>query len=304
MLPQSIAYPLPSLDQLPASRAPWSLEPHRAALLVHDMQEHFVGAYADGHAPITPVREAIAGLIAAARAAGVPIFYTAQPTGQLPSQRGLLTDLWGAGLGDDTERARIVAELAPEPHDTVLTKWRYDAFERSDLRERLAAAGRDQLIISGVYAHIGCQATALRAFMLDIQPFFVADAVADFSRDEHEAALRLVADCAGVTTTRAEVVEALAAPAYPTAAAAYPRSWDALREQLAGLTGCEARDVEWESDLDALGLDSVRTMELSDLWSEAGAEVAFARMARCASPSELAGVLKEVHGVELSGATA
>ena len=38
--------------------------------------------------------------------------------------------------------------------------------------------GRDQLLVTGVYAHIGCTATVVEAFQRDIEAFSAADAVA------------------------------------------------------------------------------------------------------------------------------
>ena len=106
----------------------------------------------------------------------------------------------------------IVEELSPGAEDTVLTKWRYSAFQRSDFAERLAAAGRDQLLITGVYAHIGCQATAQEAFMRDVRPFLVADAVADFARERHDQACAYVAGCCGTVVDTASARGALTAP--------------------------------------------------------------------------------------------
>ena len=57
----------------------------------------------------------------------------------------------------------MIAALAPDEDDTVLVKWRYSAFHRSPLEEMLKETGRDQLIITGVYAHIGCMTTATDA---------------------------------------------------------------------------------------------------------------------------------------------
>ncbi len=94
--------------------------------------------------------------------------------------------------------------------DQVLTKRRYSAFAQSDLLERLKRDRRNQLIICGVYAHIGCQVTATDAFMRDIKPFFVSNALGDFSRHHHETALRYVADCSGKVLSTSEVLRQLA----------------------------------------------------------------------------------------------
>jgi isochorismate hydrolase len=99
------------------------------------------------------------------------------------------------------ESREIIEELAPTERDTVLTKWRYSAFHRTGLQDLLASRGRDQLIICGIYAHIGCLMTACDSFTLDVQPFFVADALADFSAAEHLMAVRYAAQRCGVADT-------------------------------------------------------------------------------------------------------
>jgi bifunctional isochorismate lyase/aryl carrier protein len=93
----------------------------------------------------------------------------------------------------------------------VLTKWRYSAFQRTPLEEALRRLGRDQLLVTGVYASIGCALTAADAFMRDVQPFFVADAVADFTRERHDAAVMFVAERCASPMTTTQVLAALAA---------------------------------------------------------------------------------------------
>lgn len=117
-------------------------------------------------------------------------------------QRGLLKDFWGAGMAAAPEDRDVVDELAPTEHECIFTKWRYSAFHRSGLLDHLRALDRDQLIVCGVYAHVGCLMTACDAFANDIQPFLVADAIADFSRAYHELALTYAAErCAATPTT-------------------------------------------------------------------------------------------------------
>ena len=210
-------------EQEHQNRVNWRVDPARAALLVHDMQRYFVRAFElerDGQPlPDAQINIAIANirrLLDAAHAANIPVYYTAQPPRQNPADRRLLTDFWGDGLQDD-ENAQILDELAPTEADTVLTKWRYSAFVRSPLEEQLKDLGRDQLIIGGVYAHIGCLTTALEAFMRAIQPLMVADALADFTEKEHRMACEYASGrCARVLNT-AEVLENINTGALVTA---------------------------------------------------------------------------------------
>jgi bifunctional isochorismate lyase/aryl carrier protein len=200
-IPTIEPYPLPSADQLPANTATWRPEPHRAVLLVHDMQQYFVDFFPPGE-PVTTLVAHVRQLLDAARALGIPVVYTAQPGSMTPEQRGLLRDFWGTGMRAEAADRRIVDALAPTGADTVLTKWRYSAFHRTGLAGIFADSGRDQLIVCGVYAHVGCLMTACDAFSRDIQPFFVADAVADFTPADHHLALDYAARrCAAVLTT-------------------------------------------------------------------------------------------------------
>ena len=140
----------------------------------------------------------------------------------------------------------MIAALAPDEDDTVLVKWRYSAFHRSPLEEMLKETGRDQLIITGVYAHIGCMTTATDAFMRDIKPFFVADALADFSREEHLMALKYVAGRSGRVVMTEELLP-------------LPASKAALRALILPLLDESDEPLDDENLID-YGLDSVRMM--------------------------------------------
>jgi isochorismate hydrolase len=203
-LPTIAPYVLPTPDTLPENLAQWELRPERAALLVHDMQRFFLRALPE------PVRSDLVHNATLVRkrcaALGVPVAYTAQPGRMTPEERGLLHDFWGPGMRTEPADREVTPELAPGREDLVLTKWRYSAFHHSPLLEELQAAGRNQLVLCGVYAHIGVLATALEAFANDIQVFFVADATADFSEADHRLALDYVARRCGMVLPSSEVL--------------------------------------------------------------------------------------------------
>ncbi|MFF3111395.1 isochorismatase family protein [Kitasatospora sp. NPDC057904] len=202
-LPSIDPYPMPSESDLPANTARWTVDPDRAVLLIHDMQRYFLRPFPASESPGRPLVQNTALLREEFAALGAPVAYTAQPGGMTAEQRGLLKDFWGPGMEVSPEDRQVVDPLGPGPSDWVFTKWRYSAFHKSDLLERMRAHGRDQLVVCGVYAHVGVLMTAVEAFTNDIQTFLVADAVADFSEAYHRLALTYAAErCAVVTSTK------------------------------------------------------------------------------------------------------
>ncbi|MGW3865479.1 isochorismatase family protein [Streptomyces sp. NPDC005047] len=206
MSPPAIrSYPMPGRADVPRSQASWDIDPRRAALLVHDMQNHFVAPFTPGRSPVVELVDNIAVLRELAWALGMPVVFSAEPAARRPGQRGLVADIWGPGVGDEPDAAAIIHPLTPRPGEHLLANVRPNAFLRSHLGRLLRTEGRDQLIVCGVYAHHGVLLTATDAFMNDIQPFVVADAVADLSAEEHAMALRWAVRTGVVCTTEALV---------------------------------------------------------------------------------------------------
>lgn len=208
-IPTIPPYAMPAAAELPANRAGWLPDPRRCALLIHDMQQYFVDFFPAGQPPVTELVANLRRLREWAVELDVPIVYTGQPGAMTREQRGLLVDIWGPGMTGDPGDRQIVSALTPHAREPVLTKWRYSAFFGSELREILVARGRDQLVIGGVYAHVGVLMTAMDAFSMDIEPFVVADAVADFSLEDHRMALDYAARRCAVVLTTADVGAAL-----------------------------------------------------------------------------------------------
>ncbi|MFJ7073642.1 isochorismatase family protein [Streptomyces sp. NPDC098781] len=206
-------YPMPRPAELPSNTVSWSVDPRRATLLVHDMQHYFLAPFKHGAQPHSDLVAHVRVLRERCAALGVPVMYSAQPGDMTPEQRGLLADFWGPGMSAAPEEQGIPETLAPGEGDTVLTKWRASAFHDTPLLELLREQGRDQLIICGVYAHVGILLTASDAFAHGVQPFVVADAVADFTPDFHRMALEYAASRCAVVLPTTAVLRALPAAA-------------------------------------------------------------------------------------------
>jgi isochorismate hydrolase len=207
------SYQLPSAGHIPVADLPWRPDPDRAALLIHDMQRYFLDFYPETAPPRPALVENLVRLRQAATRLGLPTWYTAQPGSMSAADRGLLQDVWGPGMQAEPGDTEIIPELAPQPGDVVLTKWRYSAFFRTDLLEQLRAAGRDQLVIGGIYGHVGILTTAIESYTHDLETFLVADAIADFGPQQHAMTLDLASRTCAVTTTTDAVLADLGAAA-------------------------------------------------------------------------------------------
>jgi len=169
----------------------------RPALLVVDMTYNFCGDRPE------PVLESvkrwrascgaaawqaiprIAALVAAARNAGVPVFYSLRDDGS-----GGRSDDKNRRRGEDAaDGNRIVAPLAPGPRDIVIAKGKPSVFFGTDLLQRLRRWDCDTLLIAGCTTSGCVRATAVDGFSHDFKVAVPADAVFDRAETSHAIGL-------------------------------------------------------------------------------------------------------------------
>jgi bifunctional isochorismate lyase/aryl carrier protein len=206
-IPRIAEYPLPESAGWPKNKVEWHLEKRMSVLLIHDMQRHFLDFYGKEDRSLKQVIANISLLLASARQHKIPVIYTAQKGDQDQVARGLLCDFWGPGMKE--VGTPIISEIGPIQGELIFEKHRYSAFFGNGLLEHMKALGRSQMLICGVYAHIGCTLTAADAFMNGIQTFMVGDGVYDFSFDSHQTALTYVASLCGKIVTTESAINAL-----------------------------------------------------------------------------------------------
>lgn len=221
-----------SLDPIPALGPETSVDPHRAVLLIQDMTGPLIAPF-DLSSPTAQFSIAvrrITRLADAARNAGVPVVYVDAAEGSTGGA-ALLAQLWrpdadrrpgasrpaadrpgvelsGVGRG---RAPQAFPDLAPVRGDTVLSRSQHSAFTGTDLRYRVRGWRRDQLIVTGVYAHIGCLATATAAAIDDIEPFLVPDATADLDEGRHREGLEQAARVGARVRPTADILRDLKA---------------------------------------------------------------------------------------------
>jgi nicotinamidase-related amidase len=138
---------------------------HEAALMLIDCQN----TYREGTMLLTGVEAAMIEakrLLERARGAGIPIFHIRHDAGP------------GSPYDIATRIGQISDEVAPKAGEPVLTKRFPNSFVRTDLEQRLHAAGVTNVIFAGFMTHMCVNSTARGAFNLGFQPTVVAAATA------------------------------------------------------------------------------------------------------------------------------
>lgn len=263
------------------NKVSWLPNAHESILLIHDMQDYFVKFYNPKAEPISSVINNIKNLKERCKSLNIPVVYSAQPCDQSPEDRALLTDFWGNGLKKELNQEGILNEIKPDEDDRVYTKWRYSAFQKTDMLEFMRREGKTQIIICGIYAHIGILSTSLEAFMSDIKPFVVADAVADFSTKEHNMALEYISQRCGNVLTLNELNNI-----FEVQAPVQTLCLESMRKDVADSLVIPINDILLDDNLMDFGLDSIRMMILISKWHEQGANIRFDELAEAATLNE------------------
>lgn len=188
----------------------WTLDPAQCALLLHDLQPHYLERLSDRDSLISNAGQIARQCVRK----GVPVFASQVPWTREVRERGLMMDMWGRGPGASSPA--LDPELGLADHEVrLLAKRSYSAFCGNDFEVTLRRLGKDSIIIAGVYTSIGCYLSAADAFMRDVRVFLVSDASADFDQSDHAAGLAAAAKtCARVVTT-AQTLECLRGTARP-----------------------------------------------------------------------------------------
>jgi ureidoacrylate peracid hydrolase len=195
-----------------------------SALIIVDMQNGF--CHEDGFMnkiglDWTTSRDAVEPvdrLAKAARAAGMPVFYTRYSLNADYSDAGLLPEVYPqivevGGMIRGSWDGAIVDELAPQPGDRVIDKTRYSAFYDTTLEEQLRELGIDTVIVCGVTTNVCVESTVRDAFFRDFRIVVPSDATAAVSPDLHEGSLNDFRYAFGAVVTTAELEEAIRAAA-------------------------------------------------------------------------------------------
>ena len=163
---------------------PDSIDPKRTALIAYDVcRRALTPDDPTRRAAMRPVLDAWVRLIAAVRAAGIPVIYTtpvsradAADVVLLPTDLSVETGVPSLTNGiEGTPGVGFPDEIAPHPEDYVFLKRRPSAFYGTGVSEVLRMLRRDVVIIGGGATNRGVETSVREAFNLDLSTIVVRE---------------------------------------------------------------------------------------------------------------------------------
>ncbi len=183
----------------------------RPALIVIDMVLAYLQKGSPLYAGVEDTLASCTRLLAAARAAAVPVFHTNVSFVKGGLNGGVFFRKVPAlkCFEEGSPLAAFPDDLAPAEGEVVITKQYASAFFGTSLAASLTANGLDTLIITGVSTSGCIRATAIDAIQHGFIPIIVREAVGDRHPQVHEANLFDIQAKYGEVRSEAEVISYL-----------------------------------------------------------------------------------------------
>ncbi len=184
------------------------LDKKKTGLLFFDLLNvYYHGAPEETQKRLKPVVDNAVRLMNAARKASIPVFYAManhRKDGQIRSMIVTDTDMrlrpW---LNDDCNPAvhgategsweqKVIEEIAPQPEDTIIPKYRWSTFHQTYFDLALRSRGIDTIMISGGAVDVGVASTVYAARDLDYNVIVVRDACSNSHEDSMAAFMNTI----------------------------------------------------------------------------------------------------------------
>ncbi len=199
-------------------------DPAKATLIIIDMQNSFckrdgrVAAIGLDTQQCEQAIEPCARVLAAARAAGMPVIFTRYVYQPDYADGGVMVEhlmpelAQFSALQAGTADADIVPELVVADGDIVVDKNRPSSFYGTQLDAILQDIDRPQLLVCGVTTNCCVESTVRDASHRDMQVFIVGDACGELDEERHRVSLRTMDMLFGDVISSADVAAAAGNP--------------------------------------------------------------------------------------------
>jgi nicotinamidase-related amidase len=195
----------------------------KTGLLFFDMLNvYYHGAPEETKKRMKPVVDNAVRLMNGARRASLPIFYAManhRPDGESRSLIVTDTDMrlrpWPNGdcypavhgATEGSWEQKVIEEIAPQPQDYIIPKFRWSTFHQTYFDLALRSRGIDTLIISGGAVDVGVASTVYSARDHDYNVIVVRDACSNSHEDSMAAFMNTVFPRMARVRTTAQVLE-------------------------------------------------------------------------------------------------